>query len=236
MTKEEIQSKREVILAELLSTPYLKDIPYKLIQSEEVPYTPLMRNFLHTFEFCRHRYIEESNFDELVGYDFDNDKFLFLLRHNFGIRVDHDADWTLESMKELMLRIEAETKPEYREMLSNVVSATTKITKAEASTLVAGYEAKKSDAETMVALSKDFINGALRTGRKVNLGATEKSNISIQLKEIPESEKKFPMKTGVNDDGTPRYEKAQTIIPAHEGLKVSSPCPTWTTVDNKKKK
>ena len=117
MTKEEIQSKREEILAEVLSTPYLKDIPYKLIQSEEVPYTPLMRNFLYTFEFCRRRYVEESNFDELVGYDFDNDKFLFLLRHNFGIRVDHDAEWTLESMKELMLYIEAETKPEYREML-----------------------------------------------------------------------------------------------------------------------
>jgi hypothetical protein len=117
MTKEEIQSKREEILAEVLSTPYLKDIPYKLIESEEVPNTPLMRNFLYTFEFCRRRYIEESNFDELVGYDFDNDKFLFLLRHNFGIGVDHDADWTLESMKELMLYIEAETKPEYREML-----------------------------------------------------------------------------------------------------------------------
>ena len=117
MTKEEIQSKREEILAEVLSTPYLKDIPYKLIESEEVPNTPLMRNFLYTFEFCRRRYIEESNFDELVGYDFDNDKFLFLLRHNFGIRVNHDADWTLESMKELMLYIEAETKPEYREML-----------------------------------------------------------------------------------------------------------------------
>ena len=117
MTKEEIQSKREEILAEVLSTPYLKDIPYKLIQSEEVPYTPLMRNFLYTFEFCRRRYIEESNFDELVGYDFDNDKFLFLLRHNFGIGVNHDAEWTLESMKELMLYIEAETKPEYREML-----------------------------------------------------------------------------------------------------------------------
>lgn len=118
MTKEEIQSKREEILAEVLSTPYLKDIPYKLIESEEVPYTPLMRNFLHTFEFCRRRYIEESNFDELVGYDFDNDKFLFLLRHNFGIGVNHDAEWTLESMKELMLYIEAETKPEYREMLA----------------------------------------------------------------------------------------------------------------------
>ena len=117
MTKEEIQSKREEILAEVLSTPYLKDIPYKLIELEEVPNTPLMRNFLYTFEFCRRRYIEESNFDELVGYDFDNDKFLFLLRHNFGIGVNHDAEWTLESMKELMLYIEAETKPEYREML-----------------------------------------------------------------------------------------------------------------------
>jgi hypothetical protein len=117
MTKEEIQSKREEILAEVLSSPYLKDIPYKLIESDEVPNTPLMRNFLYTFEFCRRRYIEESNFDELVGYDFDNDKFLFLLRHNFGIGVNHDADWTLESMKELMLYIEAETKPEYREML-----------------------------------------------------------------------------------------------------------------------
>ena len=117
MTKEEIHSKREEILAEVLSTPYLKDIPYKLIHSDEVSYTPLMRNFLYTFEFCRRRYIEESNFDELVGYDFDNDKFLFLLRHNFGIGVNHDTDWTLESMKELMLRIEAETKPEYREML-----------------------------------------------------------------------------------------------------------------------
>lgn len=92
----------------------LKDIPYKLIESEEVPNTPLMRNFLYTFEFCRRRYVVTDDFD---NYYFDNDKFLFLLRHNFGIGVNHDAKWTLESMKELMLYIEAETKPEYREML-----------------------------------------------------------------------------------------------------------------------
>lgn len=118
MTKEEIQSQREEILAEILSIPYLKDIPYKLLHSGEVPITPLMRSFLYTFEFCRRRYIEEFNFDNLVGYDFDNDKFLFLLRHNFGIEVKHDADWTLESMKELMLRIEKETRLEYRMMLA----------------------------------------------------------------------------------------------------------------------
>ena len=118
MTKEEIQSQREEILAEILSIPYLKDIPYKLLHSGEVPITPLMRSFVYTFEFCRRRYIEEFNFDNLVGYDFDNDKFLFLLRYNFGIEVKHDADWTLESMKELMLRIEKETKLEYRMMLA----------------------------------------------------------------------------------------------------------------------
>ena len=118
MTKEEIQPQREEILAEILSIPYLKDIPYKLLHSKEVPITPLMRSFVYTFEFCRRRYIEEFNFDNLVGYDFDNDKFLFLLRHNFGIEVKHDADWTLESMKELMLRIEKETKLEYRMMLA----------------------------------------------------------------------------------------------------------------------
>ena len=95
----------------------LKDIPYKLIESEEVQYTPLMRNFLYTFEFCRRRYLVPSEYDNLEGYYFDNDKFLFLLRYNFGITVNHDADWTLESMKELMLYVEAETKPEYREML-----------------------------------------------------------------------------------------------------------------------
>ena len=78
----------------------LKDIPYKLIESEEVPNTPLMRNFLYTFEFCRRRYVITDDLDfNIAGHYFDNDKFLFLLRHNFGIRVNHDADWTLESIR-----------------------------------------------------------------------------------------------------------------------------------------
>lgn len=120
---------------------------------------------------------------------------------------------------------------DFRDMTANIIASTTKMPKVEAQSIADNYDVKKSDAETMVTLSKDFFNCALRTGRKINLGATEKSNISIQIKEIPESQKKFPMKTGVNDDGTPRYEKAETIIPAHEGLKVSSPCPNWTTLD-----
>ena len=120
---------------------------------------------------------------------------------------------------------------EYREMVAGIIASTTKMPKVEACSIVDSYEVKKSDASTMVTLSKDFVNSTLRTGRKINLGATEKSDISIQLKEIPETQKKFPMKTGVNEDGSPRYEKNETTIPAHEGLKVSSPCPKWTNLD-----
>ena len=120
---------------------------------------------------------------------------------------------------------------EYRDMIAGIIASTTKMPKVEAQAVVENYEVKKSDASTMVTLSKDFFNSALRTGRKINFGATEKSDISIQLKEIPETQKKFPMKTGMNDDGTFRYEKNETTIPAHEGLKVSSPCPKWTSLD-----
>ena len=120
---------------------------------------------------------------------------------------------------------------EYRDMIAGIIASTTKMPKVEAQAVVENYEVKKSDASTMVTLSKDFFNSALRTGRKINFGATEKSDISIQLKEIPETQKKFPMKTGMNDDGTFRYEKNETTIPAHEGLKVSLPCPKWASLD-----
>ena len=91
---------------------------------------------------------------------------------------------------------------EYRDMIAGIIASTTKMPKVEAQAVVENYEVKKSDASTMVTLSKDFFNSALRTGRKINFGATEKSDISIQLKEIPETQKKFPMKTGMNDEGT----------------------------------
>ena len=111
---------------------------------------------------------------------------------------------------------------DYRKMLTNVVSSTTKISSSEASTLVDNYDVKKSDAEIMVGLSKDFIHCALSTGRKVSFGGTEKGNISIQLREVPESVKRYPKKLS---DGS--YEKGETRIPAHDTLKVTAPCPSW---------
>lgn len=121
---------------------------------------------------------------------------------------------------------------EFRGMLSNIVSSTTKIPKNEAKALADEYEVKKSDAETMVTLSKDFLNTALRTGRSISLGGTAKSNISIQLKDIETATKRYPKKVGVNSDGSIKYENAESVVPAHQGLKVKSPCPDWI-VDKK---
>ena len=119
MITDAIRAERERLIEEMMAQrTKLKDMPYKLIVEEEVPFTPLMRNFLYIFELCRRRYIEMNGNDHLVGYGFDNDKFLFLLRHHFGIKVKHDADWTLDSMKELMLHVEAETSPINRELLA----------------------------------------------------------------------------------------------------------------------
>lgn len=63
----------------------IRHIPYKLIDTEQVPYTPLMRSFLYTFEFCRRRYVITDDLEfTIAGHYFDNDKFLFLLQHNFA--------------------------------------------------------------------------------------------------------------------------------------------------------
>ena len=112
-------------------------------------------------------------------------------------------------------------------MISGVVAATTKITNTEAEQLVADYEFKKSDAVTMIDFSKDYINTALSTGRKIPLGATATSNISISKKEVEAKTRHYPKRVGVNDDGSPRCETAEATVPAHESIRVFSPCPAY---------
>ena len=51
---------------------------------------------------------------------------------------------------------------EFRSVISNAIVATTKISKEEADSLVAGYEAKKSDAESMLTVSNEFLNTNLQ--------------------------------------------------------------------------
>ena len=116
---------------------------------------------------------------------------------------------------------------DFRGMLSNIVSNTTRISKDEASTLVDGYEVTRSDASSMVNVSKEFVNTYIETGRKLPFGGREKSNIAISGKLTKETTKRYPKKVGVNEDGTDKYEFAERTVPEHFTGKMYSSCPEW---------
>ena len=102
-----------------------------------------------------------------------------------------------------------------------------KISTEEADSLAALYDAKKSDAESMVTISKEFINTYLKTDRKIGLGGREKSNVSIIRKGVGASTRSYPKQVGIGADGKPVYEKAEVKVSPYESVKVYSPCPAW---------
>ena len=108
---------------------------------------------------------------------------------------------------------------EIRKMLTNVVSSTTKIPSKEASELVNNYEFSKSDAIAMINLSKEFINTYLyNTGRKLSLGGRITSDIELVWRNVADRTTGIPAKDG---------SRIEAFIPAHGGIKVYSPCPSW---------
>ena len=68
---------------------------------------------------------------------------------------------------------------DFRAMCTGIIASTTKITKNESAQLMENYEASKSDAATMVAISKEFVNTYLETGRKLPLGGREDHTYSL---------------------------------------------------------
>lgn len=115
---------------------------------------------------------------------------------------------------------------DFKAMQTRIVSSVTKMGKEEAKALVDGYEATKADAETMVNMSKEFMNTYLDTGRKLALGGREKSNFALSVREIPATEKTYQRRY---DDGKGNitWEPGKKTIPAHKGLKARSSCPSW---------
>ena len=115
---------------------------------------------------------------------------------------------------------------EFRRIVSNAVAATTKIPNKEAVELVNNYEFSKSDASALVNLSKEFVHSYLQTGRKLPIGGRSTSNVELIWKHFPERCAGVPVREGES-------ERTEKIIPAHDGIKVSNPCPVW--VEEKKK-
>lgn len=116
-----------------------------------------------------------------------------------------------------------------RDMVSNIIVGVTHMTKPEADQLAEQYEFKNSDAVTLVNLSKEFVHTYLQTGRKLPFGGREKSNIALSVKDVEESTRLYPKKVGINSDGSDRYEKVETKVPAYQAIKSYAPCPRWVS-------
>lgn len=116
---------------------------------------------------------------------------------------------------------------DFRTMLSGIIASTTKISKEESAALVESYEVTKSEASTMVNVSKEFVNTYLGTGRKLPFGGRETFNLVLSAKDVEEATKTYPKKVGINEDGTARYETAERKVPAHRTAKVHGSCPDW---------
>lgn len=116
---------------------------------------------------------------------------------------------------------------DFRKMTASIVASTTKVSKDEAEQLVSKHEVTKNEAQIMVDISKEFTNTYLATGRKLPLGGREKSNFALSVKEVEESVKTYPKKTGINEDGSVRYETGKKSIPAHTSIKAYGSCPIW---------
>lgn len=115
---------------------------------------------------------------------------------------------------------------DFRGMCASIIENTTKIPGAEAEALMENYTVKKAEADTMVNVSKEFINTYLSTGRKLPMGGRATSNVSLSPKHIPETVRTCPRRVGnAADNG--EYSRVPTTIPAHDAVRVHAPCPKW---------
>lgn len=114
---------------------------------------------------------------------------------------------------------------DFKKMASSIISSATKISREEASSIIADYDITKTEAEALVGISKQFINTYLETGRKLPLGCREETNFQLCRKVVNERVRPCPKKIGVNEEGKGIYEMVPTITPKHIGLKVYTAMP-----------
>lgn len=116
---------------------------------------------------------------------------------------------------------------DFRGMCASIISTAAKVSGTEASGMMEEYQVKKGEAGSMVNISKEFMNTFLQTGRKLPLGARETSDISMSAKHVPARVRPCPHKVGINEDGSNMYARSPATVPAHDSIRVYSPCPPW---------
>lgn len=114
-----------------------------------------------------------------------------------------------------------------RKMLTSVIASAAKINKEEATGLAEAHEFTKTEATSMVNISKEFINTYSDTGRKISLGGREDSNIYLVPQQKEASICRYPTKIGTNPDGTQQTGITEKTVPAHKTMRTKASCPTW---------
>lgn len=113
-----------------------------------------------------------------------------------------------------------------RELISSVIVGAAKVEKGEAKQLANDYTFKKSESESMIRIGKEFTNTYLKTGRKLPFGKREYHDVSLSIREIKEgTERTYPTKVGVNEDGTAKYDNGVIKMPKHDSWRVHGGCP-----------
>ena len=105
-------------------------------------------------------------------------------------------------------------------VVSNVIAKTTGVNTQEAQKLAADYEYTNQDAQSMINVSKEFVNVYMDTGRKLSFGKREDSDISIIQKNIPAGKRHISKKTGIDENGKDIRETVYVDVKAHKSLKV----------------
>lgn len=115
-----------------------------------------------------------------------------------------------------------------RSMVASAMSGAAKISTAEAQEMMAKYEFKRSEAEALVDVSKEFVHTYIHSGRKLPLGGREKSDISMCLKPVDAGKRTYPKCVGYDKQGNKIYGSGESHVNAYESMKVYGPCPSWT--------
>ena len=106
-----------------------------------------------------------------------------------------------------------------RKMVTSILSNGAKVPVAEAKNIAEQYEFSRTEATSMVGISKEFVNTYVQTGRKLYLGGREKMATSLALKVVETQRKTLPnMSTGGN---------SEIIIPEHMTVRAKGGCPKW---------
>jgi hypothetical protein len=121
-----------------------------------------------------------------------------------------------------------------RSMSASIIASTTKISKDEAAKLAEEHDFSRSEAESMVGISKEFVNAYVKTGRKLPLGSREDMNVGLSLKTVEGKTRSYPKWTGatesyVDEDGTTKerkvYEHPEVTTQGYNSLRVHGSCP-----------